>query len=503
MMNSDLIVGLRKRERKKVMKNEKWYKIIAVCLVAAFLVGLFSEDVLVSYAKAREEIMITEPTPTVTPTKTPEVTNTPEVTATPNVTTGPAATFIPNINDYAPNTPTLTALGGSKRVRLTWTKVDGADGYFIYYKDPTAAQYTLMVDVANKDALSYLKTGLTQNVEYSFRVSAYKNVGSQIAESELSTAALAKTKSVPATSKTGKKYGTYAKFKKSKAYTKYSILKKAISSSRTFAIPGLKTTNVAGFECKSMKPQGMCLANGYMLISAYDSKSVMNSVIYVVSKASKSYVTTIVLPSKAKVQGLAFDGTNVWVSKGTKVACFPYSVVESAANKGEAYYELENYKAQSSILTKASSFIGYYDGILWVGAFNKSADSTMYGYSVANKENAPSLVQSKKMSVPSRTQGISFDVNGNMYLTRAYRTKSTKSGYISKMKTYKPSFDTPTQDGTVKKNTALAVKTLPPLCESSLIYGTYTYVLFSGATYSSCKYPVDRVLALKSAKLLS
>ena len=35
------------------------------------------------------------------------------------------------------------------------------------------------------------------------------------------------------------------------------------------------------------------------------------------------------------------------------------------------------------------------------------------------------------------------------------------------------------------------------------IYGTYSYVLFSSSCYTSCKYPVDRVLALKTTKLLS
>lgn len=52
------------------------------------------------------------------------------------------------------------------------------------------------------------------------------------------------------------------------------------------------------------------------------------------------------------------------------------------------------------------------------------------------------------------------------------------------------------------KNTALKVTTLPPMAEGLAVYGTYTYALFSSSYYKSCKYPVDRVIAMKTNKLI-
>ena len=143
--------------------------------------------------------------------------------------------------------------------------------------------------------------------------------------------------------------------------------------------------------------------------------------------------------------------------------------------------------------------MGYNNGVLWVGSFSQS-NSMMRGYSLSNKDTIPSLIPSYTMSVPGKTQGITFNSDGTMILTRSYRTKKAKSGYISQVRTYKPSLAA--ASGKVLKNTALKVTTMPPMIEGMAVYGTYTYALFSSSYYKSCKYPVDRVLALKINKLI-
>ena len=323
--------------------------------------------------------------------------------------------------------------------------------------------------------------------------------GTQI-EGKLSTAVSAKTAAVSATSKGAKKYSTKAAFTKSPAYKTYKKMRSAMNYNKSFAIPGMKTTNVAGFSCTTMVPQGLCLAGSYFLITAYDYKNEQNSVIYVVSRSSKSYITTIVLPSKAKVGGIAYDGTNVWISKGKAVASFPYSVVINAVNAGTSYTELAAYKSVST-LDSTASFMGYYNNVLWIGTF-RQATSTMKGYQINNKATLPSLSPAYTMDVPSKTQGITFDSAGTMILTRSYRTKKAKSGYISQLRTYKPSFASPKSNGKVLKNTAMKVTTMPPMVKGAAIYGTYTYALFSSSYYKSCKYPVDRVIAMKESKLV-
>ena len=415
-------------------------------------------------------------------------------------TATPSPTPTIDVSAYKPATPAASVRGGSKRVRVTWGKISGADGYYIYSRESSAAAYTKVATITGGSTTEYVKKSLAQNTTYYFRLSAYKKVGDQTVESDLSTAVSAKTAAVDKTSKVAKKYKGKSLFVKSPAYKTYKKMKSKMNYSKSFPIPGLKNTNVAGFGCTSMIPQAICHAGSYLLISAYDNKGVDYSVVYVVSKSSKSYITTIVLPSKAKVGGMAYDGSNIWISKGSSVACFPYSVVTDAVNAGTAYKELAAYTSVCKVNTTAA-YMGYYNDTLWVGAFSQSK-SNMYGYHIANKETAPTLSQAYTVQTPSKTQGITFGTDGTLILTRSYRTKKAKSGYISQIRTYKPGYANASTGGKVLKNSALAVTKMPPKVEGVAIYGTYTYALFSSSCYSSCKYPVDRVIALKTNKLI-
>ncbi len=471
------------------MKKKKTAKAMAMCLTLAMVAGVLPQN---SWKEARAaETAAENSSQTTGVVSGGSITGT-EVTPTP----------VPDnqLELYKPAAPTISLRGGSKRIRITWKKVEGADGYVIYSRPSTDSAYTKTATISDGAVTTYDKKSLLQNTTYYFRMTAYKKVGSAIVESDLSTALSAKTASVSATSKTAKKYSTKTSFTKSPAYKTYKKMRTYMNYNKSFAIPGMKTTNVAGFKCTSMVPQAICHAGSYLLISAYDSKGVDYSVIYVISKASKSYITTIVLPSKAKVGGMAYDGTNVWISKGTNVASFPYSVVTDAVNAGTSYTTLAGYSTVNKV-NGTASFMGYYNDVLWVGSFSQSS-STMYGYSIADKKKAPSLQQTYTMAVPSKTQGITFDTDGKMILTRSYRTKKAKSGYISQIRTYYPSYSNVGTNGKILKNTALAVTTMPPMVEGVAIYGTYTYALFSSSHYTSCKYPVDRVIALKTNKLI-
>ncbi|MCH5265214.1 MAG: fibronectin type III domain-containing protein [Lachnospiraceae bacterium] len=415
-------------------------------------------------------------------------------------TATPSASPTIDVSAYKPATPVVSVRGGSKRVRITWGKISGADGYYIYSRPSTSASFTRTATIADGSTVEYVKKSLTQNTTYYFRVSAYKKVGTEIVESGLSTAAAAKTASVAKTSKVAKKYKGKSLFTSSPAYKTYKKMKSKMNYSKSFAIPGMKNTNVAGFGCTTMIPQAICHAGSYLLISAYDDKGVDYSVIYVVSKSSKSYVTTIVLPNKAKVGGMAYDGTNVWISKGSSVASFPYSVITDAVNAGTAFTELTDYQTTCKVNTTAA-YMGYYNDTLWVGAFSQSK-SDMYGYRITNKETKPALSQAYTMQVPSKTQGITFNTDGTLILTRSYRVKKVKSGYISQIRTYMPVYANAGTSGKVLKNSVLATTKMPPKVEGVAVYGTYTYTLFSSSYYSSCKYPVDRVIALKTSKLV-
>jgi hypothetical protein len=72
----------------------------------------------------------------------------------------PCSLSVPSLN---------TATPGHTQVALDWTAVDGATGYNVYYDQAGKAQ--LVADAGN--TTTYLDTGLTNGVEYCYKVTAY------------------------------------------------------------------------------------------------------------------------------------------------------------------------------------------------------------------------------------------------------------------------------------------------------------------------------------------
>lgn len=401
----------------------------------------------------------------------------------------------------APSAPSISIVkGGNKRVKIYWGKVSNAIGYKIYYSTSKSGTYSLIKTINNNTTVKYVKTGLTQNKTYYFKMTAYTSKNNIVAESVYSNIVSAKTGSVSATSKAAKSYSTKAKFKKSSAYKKYAALNKYCTYKKSFAIPGMKNTNVAGFSATKMIPQGICQAGGYYLISAYDYYGQDESVIYILNRSNHSYITTLVLPNKAQVNAMAYDGTNIWISKGSNVAYFPYSVITAAVNSGSSYSALSEYTGYMKINTKPQ-VLAYHDNVLWAAATNSGTSSYMYGYTISKNNGVCSLTQKYYMAIPSKVQGITFDSDGYMYMTRSYRTNSSKSGYVSQIRTYKPNLTAPNKKGGVAKGAIVKKRALPPMAEGVATYGSYVYVVYSGCKYSTCKYKVDRVIATKKAYL--
>lgn len=424
--------------------------------------------------------------------------NPPAATAT-GITTS-AATTVP-VPAIAPETPLVTGIrGGSKRVKLYWNKVSNADGYYIYYSMSSNGSYTRLKTITSGSTVKYVKKSLLQNQTYYFKISAYRKNGTGQLESPLSVVYSATTGKVSATSTAGKTYSSKAKFKKSNSYKKYSVLKNA-NYTRTFAIPGMKNTNVAGFASTKMIPQAGCLAGGYLLVSAYDKSGDDESVIYVINKSTKAYITTIVMPNKTKLNAMAYDGNYIWVTQKKKISYFPYDVITKAIGSGSQYYELTAFTGTLPILT-TGSYMTYYNNILWVGAYHATATTNAYGYSLT-KDSAGkvALKQTYYIAIPSRTRAISFDSDGYLYVTRSSKQVSSAAGYISQVRCFQPSLSTPTKKGGIKKNALLKKTKLPEMAMGSVVYGTYLYHVFASCQYKKCTHKVDRVVAVKLTKL--
>lgn len=430
----------------------------------------------------------------------PAGSDSPVPTQKPAATATAAATIVPT-PVTAPSTPLITGIqGGTKRVKIYWNKVGNADGYHIYYSTSMNGTYSKLKTITSGSTVKYVKKSLLQNQTYYFKISAYRGSGAGQAESAMSAVCSATTGKVAATSTAAKQYSTKAKFKNSNSYKKFSVLKNA-NYTRTFNMPGAKNTNVAGFASTKMVPQAVCQAGGYLLVSAYDKTGANESVIYVINKSSKAYITTIVMPNKTKLNAMAYDGSYIWVTQKKKVSYFAYDVITQAVGSGAQFFELTAFAGTLPILT-TGSYMAYYHNTLWVGAYNATATTNAYGYTMSKTASGKiALTQTYYMTMPNRTRAISFDANGYLYVTRSAKTNSSVSGYISQVRTFLPSITTPTKKGGIKKNAVLQKTTMPPMAMGSAVYGNYLYNVFASCQYSKCTYKVDRVVAVKLTKL--
>ena len=440
------------------------------------------------------------------------------------------------------------------KVTLSWKKTEGATGYAVYYRLSTKSAYTYAgsttslsykvtelssgrnyyfivyaygADLTNlgdgsdaslygtapaipnviwrtipevvsaADARFFAKDGLTQKKKYYVKVVSVRTVSGM----ELTSTSVVKsatTKKAKATSTSAKLYKSKKKFKKSKAYKKYAAFRKKVSYKKSFIVPGLTNTNVAGFNAGRMVPQSITFAGNYLLISAYDYSKAQESVIYVMNKKTQKYITTIVLPHKGHVGGITFDGTNLWIAYGKNLQCLKFSTVQAAVNSKRAFTEITRFTTVCP-MPDTVSYVSYYKGKIWAGAYNEKVQKYMYGYSIVNKQGVPSLAQTNRILMPNRTQGVAFTSDGKMIVSRSCQTDKGKSGFLSQLVTYKPTWNL--SSPVIKKNKKKKVVKMPPMNEGIAISGSYTYVIFESTAFSACKAPVDRVAAFKTSKI--
>ena len=398
----------------------------------------------------------------------------------------------------APALPKLKKVkGGDRRVKVYWSKGTGAQLFRIYVSTNASSGYVLGAVAGTDEYMFRAVDGLLQNKKYYVKVAAVRVVSGIEMESE-SEVLSATTKKASATSTKAKKYTTKAKFKKSAAYKKYKDFRKQVVYGKCFVLPGMRNTNVAGFNASRMVPQSITFAGNYLLMSAYDYTKAQESVIYILNKNTRKYITTLVLPHTGHVGGITFDGTNIWITYGKKVQSFRYSLITSAAVSGKPYVEIFSL-LNTCQLSDTVSYLAYYKGKLWAGAYNEKLKKYMYGYTIQNKTGVPTLKMTNRMLMPNRTQGVAFTSGGKMLVSRSCQTKKGRSGFLSCLDTYKPTWNLGKKS--IKKNKRKKSVPLPPMNEGIAISGSYTYIIYESPAFSECEAPVDRITAFKTKKI--
>lgn len=398
----------------------------------------------------------------------------------------------------APAVPVISELkGGDKRLKIYWNTAKGAETYRIYISTKADGDFQLAGEIKTGGFRVYPINNLSQNTMYFLKIEALRDYKGDTLMAD-SAVLFTTTKQAEATSTAAKYYSSLSKFKKSPAYKEYKAFSKKVLYNKSFVLPGMKVTNVGGFNAKNMVPQSIVFAGSYMLISAYDKAGEQESVIYIMKKSTRQYITTIVLPHKGHVGGMAYDGTNLWITYGKNLQCLKFSVVKAAAKAGEAYTEVYEFTTQIA-MPDTASYVTYYKERVWVGTYNQSSKKYLYGFTIDNKSQTPTLKQTNKILMPNRTQGVAFTDNGKMLVSRSCQTKKGKSGFLCRLDIYKPTWNLSAKS--IKKNKKKKTVQMPPMNEGIAINGAYSYIVFESPAFSDCLAPVDRVAAFKTADL--
>lgn len=385
---------------------------------------------------------------------------------------------------------TVEGKAGFGKLRLSWTATTGACGYYIYQLIDGA--YQLIDTLEGKNSTSKIYENMKVGTSYYYKVSAYKNAFSKTYVGENSV----KVKITPVKTKKTTTVPSYYKTKKtllkSAAWDKVASVKKYANYDKCVTIPGIRSTNVAGFESTKMCPQAITFANKYLLITAYDSYKEERSVIYIMDKYTRKLLSVAVLPNKTHAGGICFDGKTVWVTNGKKISGVAFSDITDAATKKMAYKEVSYTKNYTTNYT--CSFLTYYKKLIWTGDFQYTKNGTLRSYAVVNSNSETSSLQEKSsVTIPPAVQGLTFTDNGKLLLSRAY-------GYTNELNIYKPSNP---GKSSMKLGKKLKTVITPALNEGIAINATYLYVNFESALPGSLALNhMDRIVAFKLKSIL-
>lgn len=230
----------------------------------------------------------------------------------------------------------------------------------------------------------------------------------------------------------------------------WSAIGDAIDDAGTIPIPGLINTYTKTegkiSESSNFVPQGVCLADRYILVTAYHAKKQQRSVIYAVDKENKSLVSTLTVPNKYHLGGIAFDGSNIWLTGDTSdkyegepfVQYIRYEDFSRMIN--EPVYEIGKDEISAPVYIKNKpSFLECDNGILWVGTYigrESSKKGIINGYKINKKENGPELntfMYSVITGIDSSAQGIDIK-NNYLYVSSSYAGAigSVRSSFVTK-----------------------------------------------------------------------
>lgn len=270
-------------------------------------------------------------------------------------------------------------------------------------------------------------------------------------------------------------------------------------------IPGMPDTKEEDFLnqyifSRAQCPQGICFTDEFVLITSYSSEDDCMGELIVMDRESGAYLVTLGMDANSHLGGIAFDGINVWVcnSYESSIERISYDFIQLMAhqNAGEvidARPVVDTYSVHNS-----PSCITSYGGRLWIATHTQFMNSKMAAYHYDSVTDE--LVSLSEYEIPSKVQGVAFDEDGGVYLSRSYGRES--SSWIN---CYTSVIALDAKPG----RPSLSIE-LPPCSEELDIYEDTLYVLFESAGEKYLEgtdgkgkslSPIDKLLMLSTDEL--
>lgn len=282
---------------------------------------------------------------------------------------------------------------------------------------------------------------------------------------------------------------------------------------KDFVIPGLISTKSYDFSAKkcntatAMTPQGIAVANKYILLTAYDGEHKHASVIYVLNKKTGKYIKTIQVPGRPHLGGIAYDpvAKNIWItgSMGKSSALASFSLKTMKDYKVGSHTPIEyNHQIAIPAVEKAST-VTYYDGQLFVGFFNMYGRGKVAAYTIARSgKNKGSITNNEIKSVtgtlqwsdPTGETSMNKQIQGiAIYQDKIFLSQSYGSG---NSKLYV--FPTTALNALDEKNAELVIE-MPPYLEQITAYKGQLLCVFESASSIYARPGItvmDRILSM-------
>lgn len=241
-------------------------------------------------------------------------------------------------------------------------------------------------------------------------------------------------------------------------------------------IPGMPQTRADDYLnryifSEAQCPQGICFTDEFVLITSYSSEDDCMGELMVMDKESGKYLVTLGMDEKSHLGGIAFDGINVWVcnSYENSIERISYDFIQLMAYQNAGDVIDARAVVDTYAVKNAPSCITYYGGRLWIASHTQLMNSKMVAYHYDSVGDE--LAELSSYVIPSKVQGVSFDADGGVYLSRSYgRNESSYLYCYSSIIALDSRLNKP----------KLTVE-LPPCSEELDIYEDTLYVLFESA----------------------